>query len=236
MPWRFTDASREIPVKEAPRPPLDTVLLKKEPRLEGAAIAGILFALLGGAAQWLVLGPLSMSDAELSDWLAADPASSATLRLALNLAALASIMFLWFVAVVRRRIGVREDRFFGSVFFGSGLTFLAVWVVGMALIAAPGLSGADAAVVAAAPASLIAGAKALLVIMLPRFQAVFVLSTSTIFLRTGVAPRWLAVVGYLFGAALFVVPVIGYSTALLFQPWVLIVSVSLLLTARLQAD
>ena len=35
-------------------------------------------------------------------------------------------MFLWFVAVIRDQIGEREDRFFATVFFGSGLLFVAL--------------------------------------------------------------------------------------------------------------
>jgi hypothetical protein len=46
--------------------------------------------------------------------------------LALNMAPFAGIAFLWFIGVIRDRLGDLEDRFFGSVFFGSGLLFLAL--------------------------------------------------------------------------------------------------------------
>jgi hypothetical protein len=36
------------------------------------------------------------------------------------------IAFLWFIAVVRDRLGQREGRFFATVFFGSGLLFIAM--------------------------------------------------------------------------------------------------------------
>ena len=42
------------------------------------------------------------------------------------LAPFAGIMFLWFIAVVRDQIAQREDRFFATVFFGSGLLFVAL--------------------------------------------------------------------------------------------------------------
>jgi hypothetical protein len=45
--------------------------------------------------------------------------------------ALSGIAFLWFMAVVRDRLGEREDRFFATVFFGSGLLF-----IGMTFVAA----------------------------------------------------------------------------------------------------
>ncbi len=60
-------------------------------------------------------------DAE-SDWLAVN---GGRVALALNMAPFAGIAFLWFIGVIRDRIGNLEDRFFGSVFFGSGLLFLA---------------------------------------------------------------------------------------------------------------
>jgi hypothetical protein len=52
---------------------------------------------------------------------------------ALNLIPFAGIAFLWFIGVLRDRIGEREDRFFATVFLGSGLLF-----VGMRPQALPG--------------------------------------------------------------------------------------------------
>ena len=53
------------------------------------------------------------------------------------LAPFAGIMFLWFVAVVRDQIGEREDRFFATVFFGSGLLFVALLFAAAAVATAP---------------------------------------------------------------------------------------------------
>ena len=36
------------------------------------------------------------------------------------------IAFLWFMAVLRNRIGMLEDRFFATVFLGSGLLFISM--------------------------------------------------------------------------------------------------------------
>jgi hypothetical protein len=56
------------------------------------------------------------------------------------LAPFSEIAFLWFIAVVRNPIGEREDRFFATVFLGSGLLFVAMLCVsagvGGALLAA----------------------------------------------------------------------------------------------------
>jgi len=45
---------------------------------------------------------------------------------ALQLIPFAGIAFLWFIGVLRDRIGEHEDRFFATVFLGSGLLFLAM--------------------------------------------------------------------------------------------------------------
>jgi hypothetical protein len=49
------------------------------------------------------------------------PAAGAMAAIALNLIPFAGIAFLWFLGVVRDRIGEREDRFFATVVLGSGL-------------------------------------------------------------------------------------------------------------------
>jgi hypothetical protein len=43
--------------------------------------------------------------------------------LALYLVPFAGIAFLWFIGVLRDRLGELEDRFFATVFFGSGLLY-----------------------------------------------------------------------------------------------------------------
>src|SRR5262249_9450428 len=55
--------------------------------------------------------------ADAGAWLA-DRAG--TVSLALGLLPFAGIAFLWFIGVVRDRLGLLEDQFFATVFFGSG--------------------------------------------------------------------------------------------------------------------
>ena len=94
-----------------------------------AAVAGVAFALLFGTALLLVRMSIPGSIAERGGWLA-DPAG--TLRLATHLLAWGGIAFLWFIGVVRTHIGAREDRFLASVYFGSGVLFLAMCFVAAA--------------------------------------------------------------------------------------------------------
>ena len=62
----------------------------------------------------------------------------------LNLVPYAGIAFLWFIGVIRDRLGDTEDRFIATVFLGSGLLFLALTFVGAALAGALLTSYADA--------------------------------------------------------------------------------------------
>jgi hypothetical protein len=88
-----------------------------------AAIAGILFSVLLITSRVLVriFVPAELQDA--GDWLFNNGGAVA---LALNLVPFAGIAFLWFMGVVRDRLGSNEDRFFATVFLGSGLLFIAM--------------------------------------------------------------------------------------------------------------
>ena len=100
-----------------------------------AAIAGILFALLLGAALIIIHVAVPSGSRDAGTWVIDDSNRRAVL-FALNLLPFAGIAFLWFIGVVRARMGEREDRFFATVFLGSGLLFVAM------LFAAGAIAGA----------------------------------------------------------------------------------------------
>jgi hypothetical protein len=200
--------------------------------IEAAAIAGVAYAIL--AVVGLVLlsrfPDLNQTDEQISAWFD-DPANRTGLVLGLNLIAISSIAFLWFVAVIRRRLGELEDRFFGTVFFGSSIALVVVWLASAAALASPAVAITvhDGASVSHASASSAAGlGAAFLLVVAPRIQAVFVITTSTLFLRSRVLPRWLAIAGYLIALAMFVVPLIVELVGLGFPIWVFVVSVVVL--------
>jgi hypothetical protein len=200
--------------------------------LEAAAVAGMAFSVLSVAGLVLLsrVPDLGMSDQELTIWYEESGHQSEVL-LGLNLVSVSAIALLWFVAVIRRRLGDREDRFFGTVFFGSGIAFVGVWLVAAAAVAGPSVvrSLSDEASVSAAAESLAVGIGAgLMLVVAPRLQAVFVLSVSNLILRTGVLPRWLAYVGFAIGFVLMVMPFIARPMGLAFPVWVFVVSVVIL--------
>ena len=88
-----------------------------------AAVAGILFSVLLLTSLVLVRISVPADPQDAGDWLSDN---GRTVALALNLLPFAGIAFLWFIGVVRDRLGSNEDRFFATVFLGSGLLFLAM--------------------------------------------------------------------------------------------------------------
>ena len=100
---------------------------------KAAAIAGILFSVLLLAVFWLLRTSMPADPQEPGSWL---QSSSGSVALALNLMPFAGIAFLWFLGALRDRLGQQEDRFFATVFFGSGLLFLAMLFTAAAIVGA----------------------------------------------------------------------------------------------------
>jgi hypothetical protein len=94
------------------------VRVMRTPRAAG--VAGVAFSLLLGLALVLLRLSVPAIGTEPGDWLT-NPDRRRTLSVALALVPFARIAFLWFMGVVRDRIGDREDRFVATVFLGSGL-------------------------------------------------------------------------------------------------------------------
>src|SRR5215831_276788 len=90
-----------------------------------AAVAGVVFAVLMSTS--LIIVRLAVPAGFRSDpgqWLT-DPVRRNAVRFAIQLAPFAGIAFLWFIGVLRNRLGKLEDQFFATVFLGSGLLFVA---------------------------------------------------------------------------------------------------------------
>jgi hypothetical protein len=197
-----------------------------------AAVAGILFSLLLGLVLVLILISVPSDPATPGAWLS-DPGRRTAIVVALNVVPFAGIAFLWFIGVVRDRIGQLEDRFFASVFLGSGLLFVAMLFTGAAF--SGGLLAGIAAKSAGTPGpdTLVLGRQItslLLRLYAMRMAAVFTMSTATITLRTKVAPRWIGILGIAIAVVLLVSVNLTLWVALLFPAWVLLLSVDILRT------
>jgi len=201
-----------------------------------ASIAGLLFAaLFTGALLLLRSTPIvTASDEELIR-LFAKGEDTAVVIGALYLAPFAGIMFLWFIAVIRDQIGDREDRFFATVFFGSGLLFIAL------LFAAAAVTGALVVGVRylgqdAPSAALVGALRALSYTLLFAFATraggVFLISTATIGLRSRTFPVWVAWTGYLVGAVLLLAVTFWDWFILVLPAWVAVISLFILRRER----
>jgi hypothetical protein len=189
-----------------------------------ASIAGILFSVMFTAALVLVRS-------------ASDPSgqSMAIVIGGLYLAPFAGIMFLWFVAVIRDQIGEREDRFFATVFFGSGLLFVALLFTTAAVVSTPTtiveLLG-ETQLSAEGQAILRGLAYTLLFAMSTRAAAIFMIATAVIGMKSGVFPRWFTLVGYLLGLVLLVAVSFLDWVILILPAWVTVVSLFILRRER----
>ena len=200
--------------------------------IEAAAVAGLAYAVLAFVGLVLLTSSpdSSVSDAEMTSWYA-DSANRASLMIGLSLSIVAAISFLWFLAVIRRRVGDREDRFFATAFLGSGILVTGVMLVGAAALASPALT-VDLADGRVPDAGVLAAMKGfgttLLLVVLLRVQALFVASTSTLALRTTAFSRWLSYLGYGIALAIFFLPMVSEPIGLAFPVWVGILSIALL--------
>jgi len=193
-----------------------------------AGIAGILFAVLLTATLVLVRLAVPGGAGDVRGWLV-DPGRRHLVVLALNLVPFAAIAFLWFIGVVRDRIGEREDRFFATVFLGSGLLFVAMLFVASAVTAGflADLAGRPGGLHDVSGLGPRIGALVLHVYAM-RMAAVFTISTATIGLRTGFLPQWLAFGGYATALVLLLAVSVTPWVELLFPVWILLVSVDTL--------
>jgi len=199
--------------------------------IEAAAIAGLAHSLLSLVATALLLRSPDPDEGDqvLAEWYA-DSGNQRTVILALNLLVLSSIAFVWFVAVIRRRVGSRENRFFGTVFFGSALLISGAWLSAGVLIAAPAVAARSFGVVPDADmvAALQAAGLGMASVVATRLEAVFIVSATTVGRLSEAFPRWLVVVGYTAGLALMVIPVPNTVLVWVFPCWVAVTSVLLL--------
>ncbi len=204
----------------------------KTPR--AAAVAGIVFSVLLITA--LVLLELSTPHnvREPGAWLS-DSARRTAVAVALNLVPFAGIAFLWFIGVIRDRIGRHEDRFFATVFLGSGLLFVGMLFVAAAVAGGiiageasrpPGASGASALALGRNVTSILVNVYAI------RMAAVFTLTTVTIARRTQIVSRWLTVAGIVAAVVLLIGSGISVWVELLFPAWILALSIDVLVAGR----
>lgn len=199
--------------------------------VESAAIAGVVSAIGWSLSlRGLLATPrLGATDAEIDEYYA-DPSNGTSAIVWLQVLVVATIAFLWFVGVVRGRIGEREPRLFGTVFFGSSILLAALLFVGAALLAAPSVLVAvgDRTPEPATAAMTRAAAAVVLSVFAPRIATLVMFSTASLGRATGALPRWLVWLTYALGVAELVNVSIATPTVYLVPAWIAVVSIVLL--------
>lgn len=202
---------------------------------DAAAVSGIAFACLSATSfsMLFALPAIMASDSEIIAFYRKSGAESRAL-IALNLMVIAVIGFLWFVGVIRNRMGEREPKLFSTVFFGGGILMSAGLLFGTAVLAAPSIMlEVGGRVPDPGPASMTrAVGIAVLIGVVPKVQAVFMFSTGSLGLRTGTLPRWLIVVTILSATGLLINISFFTPSVYVFPVWVVLVSIVLLVRSR----
>jgi hypothetical protein len=196
---------------------------------KAAAIAGIVFSIL-----------LVVIFVLLRFSLPTDPSAAIevfqvraeTLALAISLIPFAGVAFLWFVGVIRDRLGLLEDRLFATVFLGSGLLFLAMLFCAAAVVSATALAFPPSTQ-KPIDESTFAFARNLTFTLMNvyaiKMAAVFMITTSTVAAHTRVVPKYVAYLGY--PLALFILLGSQYQdwSFFIFPLWVLLLSSQILI-------
>ncbi len=197
-----------------------------------AGVAGIIFAVLFVLALSLLRGAVGvgLDTQAVLDNLNSQETTAALIGL--YMVPFAGIAFLWFIGVIRDRIGDREDRFFATVFLGSGLLFVAMLFAGAAVLGGL-IAGNRFGTASPTDLATVGFARSVGYSFLFTFAAktggVFVLATSTLTRRAN-WPRWTSL-GGLIVAAVLILSVAFYEPIVLLLPaWVAAISVYMLAT------
>jgi hypothetical protein len=198
-----------------------------------AALAGIIFSSLTVVSMLLITSVTRVSLDEISiEWL---EDRSNTIFTALSLIPFAGIAFFWFTGVIRDHIGEREDRFFATVFLGSGIAFVVLMFIWAATIGAIFGTFAQAAEMLADNDVYIFGFMFMNEILgnyVLRIAGVYMLSIVTIWTRADVMPRWLSLITFLLAIVFLFFAGSIREARFVFPAWVFLTSVYILITNR----
>ena len=195
---------------------------------KAAAFAGIGFAVLQITSIVILQLSIPVDSYNQNDWLIE---RAREITLALGLLPFAGIAFLWFLGVLRDRLGHLEDQFFSTLFFGSGLLYLAM------IFSTAAIAGGLLAVSAVDPELLVNSGmlifgRAIIYkfnnVYAMRMAGMFMMVLGTIWVRTGLMPRWMALLTYL-TALILLIGISFYPWAtIIFPVWVFIISAYIL--------
>lgn len=195
---------------------------------KAAAIAGVIYGVLSITTFTIINLNIPSVNQDTGAWL---ETSIRPVSFALALVPFAGIAFLWFMGVLRERIGLLEDQFFSTLFMGSGLLYLAM-VFSSAAIAGGTITAYALDPIIVTEGEIYTFARAVMYrlnnIYSIRMAGMFMFVLATIWVRTGVMPRLLGLITYAVAVVLLVsISFIPWMVEV-FPVWVLLVSVYIL--------
>jgi len=215
-------------------PPMSSAARRGLTTPRAAGVAGILFAVLFILALVLLrqaVGQDLDNETVLRNLTDEGSASNQAL-VGLYAVPFAGIAFLWFIGVVRDRIGEHEDKFFATVFLGSGLLFVAMLFASTAVLGGL-IAGNRYGTAAPTDLATIGFARSVgysfLFVYASKVAGVFTLVTSTIIWRSGWS-RWMSLSGFATAALLILSITFFEPIVLIFATWVAAVSAYVLVT------
>jgi hypothetical protein len=218
-------------------PPLSIVAERGLTTPRAAGVAGIIFAILFFVALVLLGKVVGVGLATQTVMDNLNNSNSTLGLIGLYLVPFAGIAFLWFIAVVRDRIGVHEDRFFATAFLGSGLLFVAMLFAAAAVLAGL-IAGNSFGTAAPTDVATVGFARSVgysfLFIYSAKAAGIFILATSTI-VRRSRWPRWTFISGFIVALVLILSVSFFEPIVMLLPAWVAAISVYVLLTGGRQA-
>ena len=223
--------------QEDPGPLFDAAAERGLTTPRAAGVAGVVFAVLFFIALYLLREAVgvALDTATVMENLSGQSGKKALVGL--YLVPFAGIAFLWFIGVVRDRIGAREDKFFGTVFLGSGLLFVAMLFAAAAVLGGL-IAGHNFGIAAPTDIPTVGFARSVgysfLFVYAAKVAGVFMLATSMI-VRRSRWPLWTSLSGFMIAAVLILSVSFFEPIVMLFPAWVAAISVYVLVSGGRQA-
>jgi len=199
--------------------------------IEAAAFTGVLFVVLYLLSLALIRQAVPGWGDSAEEVAASldDSGARSGLLLGYTMVPFAAIAFLWFIAVIYRRIPP-AGRFITTVFIGGSTLFVAFYVVATTVLCAPYYIEDHEGVEILNEATLRevqSIAWTLMFVVATRIQVLVVLSATAVGRQYGVLPRWLVLFGYVIAVVQILNVSLFEPLVFLFPLWVLAVSVTL---------
>jgi hypothetical protein len=211
------------------RKDLETLTRRELRSPRAAAIAGIVYSILIFTVMILtrraaLVQPQDVTKEFIEAW-------AGSFSVVMTLVPFAGIAFLWFTGVIRDRLQEREDRFFATIFFGSGIIYvllLFLWGAVLGTIMRMTTLEQFGEDILLSTGVLTFG----LILMNEiignfgmRMAGMYMTAVGTMWNRTQLMPRWLILLTYLLALG-FLVAAERISTArFIFPAWVFVVSI-----------